>query len=248
MSDTSERPTPGENEKNAETPTNEASAAGKHELTARERAAVERMQAAGPALRLEFTQSGVLYPDHANKFAGAALLAELLGTTNGDFANGLIEQLCAASETIGQLDVGQFNYLLAGVTGFKPRDQVEAMLSTLATVFQAAAMREVQRLLTMDSKCFGSMDARLRAEHMLAYESSKLGLTFVAMIDGLMRYRARIDNVTRPERRPSSEVIQTPLPPLARSEAPAIPTVERPVPAAASRGRKARKLNGHARP
>jgi hypothetical protein len=248
MSKTSKPQTTSESEKKVDTPTSQAATSGSHDLSVRARAAMERMRAAGPTPRFVLTESGMLSPD--DPVAGAALLAELFGTTNYDFFKGSIGQLTAASKIAGQLDMDHFNYLVAAVTGFKPRSQPETMLSTLATVFHSAAMRQVQDLLTVDEKDFGGLDARQRGIHMLVSRASRLGLTSVAMIDGLMRYRAcsRIDDVTQPERRPPSEVSQTSSPPLARSEAPPIPTVERRVPAAASRARKGRKLNGHARP
>jgi hypothetical protein len=248
MSKPSKPQTTSESEKKVDTPTSQAATSANHDLSVRARAAMERMRAAGPTPRFELTESGMLSPDDPDEGAGAALLAEAFGTTNYDFYRGSVAQLAAASEIAGKVDMGRFHYLVAAATGFKPRDQVEAMFSTLASVFHSAAMSQVQDLLTFDEKDFGGLDARQRAKHMLVSDASRLGLTCMAMIDGLMRYRARIDGLTQPERRPPSEVSQTSSPPLARSEAPPIPTVERPAPAAASRRRKVRKLNGHSRP
>jgi hypothetical protein len=247
MSKTSKPQTASESEKNVDTPTSQAATAGSHVASVRARAALERLQAAGPTLRFELTESGMFSPDDPDKGAGAALLAEAFGTTNYDFYKGSIGQLAAASEIAGQVDMDRFHYLVAAATGFKPRNQVEAMLSSLATVFHSAAMRQIQDLLTVDEKDFGGLDARERGKDMLASRASRLGLTFVAMVDGLMRYRARIDDVTQPARRPPSGVSQASSPPLACSEPRPRPTVERRMPAAASRERKVRKSNGHAR-
>ena len=75
-----------------DTTTNEAEATQEGELTARERAAVERLQTAEQAVRLVFTEDGKLTPDHQNKSVGWAQIAELLGSTNLDFAAGGTQQ------------------------------------------------------------------------------------------------------------------------------------------------------------
>ena len=69
-----------------------------------------------------------LRPDHPDEAFGHLLLMEALGTTQLDFADGLLLQLANAATKGQTVDERQLNFMLAMVTGIEPRDQLEAML------------------------------------------------------------------------------------------------------------------------
>jgi len=238
-----------------DTTTNEAEATQEGELTARERAAVERLQTAEQAVRLVFTEDGKLTPDHQNKSVGWAQIAELLGSTNLDFAAGLVKQLYAASEDVGGgFNQAKFNYLFAIVTSSKPKDESQARLCAEQALVHAVLCKEARCLLTMGS-FVGSA-----AGQMSVSDLCKLVRASVALDAAIMRHRAGgvsvqnlivseggqafVGNVTRPERGPSPEMSQASPPALTRSQAVPMPVVEEAPRAVAPLARKAAKRNG----
>src|SRR5215472_183835 len=81
-------------DKNAreDVPQDGAEATQKRELTARERAALERLEAADPPLRLKLTDEEYqrAIADHPDEEVGFALIMQALGVTNAEFTRSLL--------------------------------------------------------------------------------------------------------------------------------------------------------------
>jgi hypothetical protein len=114
-----------------------------YQRTDKEKAAVkkhcDRVAAEPTTPRLKVTASDI-WPDHPDPALGSSLLAEALGTANCDFLKGLLRQLANAGSQGRGIDDEGVNFLLAVVTGFKPRDQLEAMLTAQMGVIHTAIM------------------------------------------------------------------------------------------------------------
>src|SRR6516225_7250189 len=99
------------------TPTNEAEATPKYEPTARERAALERLRAAAPPVRLKMDYEGNPVPDHTDQQVGWALVCEALCTTDIGFARYLLDQLVTATARNHKVDEDELNSQFAAVAG-----------------------------------------------------------------------------------------------------------------------------------
>ena len=122
-----------------------------------------------------------LRPDHPDEAFGHLLLMEALGTTQLDFANGLLMQLANAA-TKGQVaDERQLNFMLAMVTGIEPRDQLEAMLAAQMAAVHNATMTLARRLNHVDN--IPQQDSADRA-------FNKLARTFACQLAALKTYRS----------------------------------------------------------
>jgi hypothetical protein len=121
-----------------------------------------------------------LEPDHPHKVIGYALLLEALGTTDFDFAMGLIEQLANAGSKGREIDIRGVNFMLAIIDGIKPRDQIEAMLAAQMAAIHMATMTFARRLAHVDS--IPQQDSAERA-------FNKLTRTFATQMEALKRYR-----------------------------------------------------------
>jgi len=133
MSETSDRPTRGENDKNVDTLTDEATTAGNHELTVRERAALEWARLADPPLRLTLTADNTYeqyraVPDYPDKEVGWALIMQALGTTSRESAHGVLAQIVAASTWAGEILEDSVNSIFQFVVSCKPRNELQARL------------------------------------------------------------------------------------------------------------------------
>ncbi len=130
------------------------------------------------ALRLE--------PEHPKRAVGRALLMEALGTLDPNFLDGLLQQLSGVDiQGIAPDEVG-LNFMMAMVTGIKPRDQIETML---------AAQMAAAHMITM------SISRPLQAgkpwrERDIIASFAKLSRTFMAQVETLKRYRSVERQVT----------------------------------------------------
>jgi len=253
-------PTTGEKEKEVAIPTNEAASAGKgevsageraaaaqseknvatetanHDFSAREWAAIAKFQAADRPLRLKITEEWEITPDHPNYSVGWALVMEALGTTNHDFAVGLVDQLAAVTEWEGRIDERErkLNFLFSMVISEKPRNERQAMIAVQMAIIQSATMRAGQRLAKEEvARRLGeNAEERhlLHSEKVVALSTaeralSKLACTYVTLSDALTRSQtggdqkvtrqtvlvseggqAIVGNIMRPERQVSSDI------------------------------------------
>jgi hypothetical protein len=114
-----------------------------YQRTDKEMAAVKkhRDRAAAEPPRLKVSKSATaseISLDHPDPALGLSLLAEALGTANCDFLKGLLKQLANAGSQGRRIDDEGLNFLLAVVTGVKPRDQLEAILAAQMGVIHTA--------------------------------------------------------------------------------------------------------------
>ena len=106
---------------------------------------------------------------------------DAVGTTDGDFLQGLISSLTEANTIDNQFDKRGFDSMLSVVKGLKPRDQVEAMLGAQMAAVHSASMRFAGRLASALN--IPEMETAYRA-------LTKLTRTFAGQIDTLKRYRS----------------------------------------------------------
>ena len=104
--------------------------------TADERRAVEalfvRKKQRVPSPYMKVQNTGTVREisvDHPDPSTGHLLLMRSLGTTEADFANGLLTQLGALSGQTGQSEEAGLNFLLSVVKALEPKDEIEALLA-----------------------------------------------------------------------------------------------------------------------
>jgi len=152
-----------------------------------ERYAVEeyvgRKRKRRPCPRLRVAAKGPvadLIIDHADRETGLALLVQALGSTDPDFAAGLLTQLANASMRTRKMNEQVLNFILAVVKSISPQDEVESML---------AAQMAAVHMMTMDftSRLANANTAQQQesAERAL----NKLARTFTTQMEALKRYR-----------------------------------------------------------
>jgi hypothetical protein len=167
---------------------NEAEAEQQRELTPRERAAVKRLEAAEHLRLVADGEKAKL--DHPSLAAGRALLMEALGTTNPFFRDGLMRQLHAVSNHEEHLDIDTFNFLLAMVTGEKPRTERAAVLMAQFAAVDLALMKTVERYKHTEHMHWKNHESRIQSEHMLVSMISRLARTSVGLSDEVTRCQA----------------------------------------------------------
>jgi hypothetical protein len=121
---------------------------------------------------------------------GLSLLAEALATTDVSFVVGLISQLADAGTRGRKVAERELNFMLAVVTGAKPKDQMEAMLAAQMAAVHMATMALARRLANVENTA--QQDSAERA-------FNKLARTFAAQVEALKRYRSRGDQTVRVE-------------------------------------------------
>jgi hypothetical protein len=169
-----------------------------YEPTTREKGVLEtfnnRRRSRKPAPRLNVVTTGedgtVLKLDHAEQGVGSSLLMEATGTTDADFLDGLIRQLCSVGSHGRAADEDGLNFMLAVVKGIEPRDQVEAMLAAQMAATHNATMTFARRLNLVEN--IPQQDSAERA-------FNKLARTFASQVEALKRYRTRGEQTVRVE-------------------------------------------------
>ena len=129
------------------------SAAKTYEATLREREAMEAQRARkdkrpsrpnvtatinGGTARVIFTHSA---PDVA-----LPVFMESLGTSDEDFANGLLMQLAKLAWNCSSVNEQDFKFLLSTVAGLEPKDEAEAMLAAQMAAVHNATMASARQL------------------------------------------------------------------------------------------------------
>jgi hypothetical protein len=147
------------------------------EIAAMEKVADQRHDGVPPLTVSEDGQK--ITSAHRDAAAGMALLMEAVGTADLDFMSGFMDQLAKSGG--GEIDEKQLNFKVAVVKGFKPRDQMEAML--------AAQMANVHTLTMHFSRALAEaehLDHRDSAERTF----SRLSRTFVSQMETFKRCRS----------------------------------------------------------
>jgi hypothetical protein len=162
---------------------------------------------------------------------GTESLRKAIGADDLDFLGGTIDQLSNASSRNGTIDESQLNFMVSSIKGAKPRDQIEAMLTTQMAVMHPAVMRFAIELTHAESK---------EAIDSIGNVVNKLARTFTTLVETLQRYRstgeqklsvqnvsvsegsqAIVGNVT--QNAPDSNKVKATITPLAITDARAVP-------------------------
>ncbi|HVI13195.1 MAG TPA: hypothetical protein VM822_10025, partial [Pseudolabrys sp.] len=116
-----------------------------HKVTAAECAALKKYLArdkAKPSVRFKVSKNGGVPQiefDHPDKLIGSELLMDALATADGDFLNGIVDQIANASAHGQDIERG-LNFMLSVIKGIEPRDQLEAMLAAQMAAVHVATM------------------------------------------------------------------------------------------------------------
>jgi hypothetical protein len=132
----------------------------------------------GPRLKVMATHVEI---DHPDLLIGQIALMKAIGTTDGEFLEGLLTQLANAGSQGPKADERGINFILAVVKGIEPRDQIEAMLAAQMAAVHNATMTFARRLAHVDN--IPQQDSAQTA-------FNKLARTFAAQVEALKRYRS----------------------------------------------------------
>src|SRR5262249_24053554 len=149
-----------------------------HKVTAAERAAIKNYLArlqAKPSVRFKVSKNGSVPQiefDHPDKLIGSALLMDVLAMADGDFLNGIVDQIANASAHGQDIERG-LNFMLSVIKGIEPRDQLEAMLAAQMAAVHVATMTFARDLAPVNISAF-----------------NKLTRTFAMQMEALKRYRS----------------------------------------------------------
>ncbi len=103
----------------------------------------KRRENALPAVRFKVTSHGNVVEirnAHPDLAMGGLFLMQAFGTTNGEFAEGLIRQLGAVAGEGNAPNEDDLNYIIAMVQCIAPRDETEAMLAAQMAAIHIATM------------------------------------------------------------------------------------------------------------
>ncbi len=89
--------------------------------------------------------------DHPEPLIWLVALMEAVGTRDGDFLGGLLEQLVNAGTQGREPDEAGVNFMLSVVKDVEPRDQVVAVLATQIAAIHMATMTFARRLAHVDT-------------------------------------------------------------------------------------------------
>ena len=132
----------------------------------------------GPRLKVA---AGDVKIDHPDPLFGQLSFLKAIGSTDGDFLEGLVKQLVNAGSQGPKPDEGGINFMLSVVKGIEPRDQIEAMLAAQMAAVHAATMMFARRLAGVET--ITQQDSAQNA-------FNKLARTFAAQTEALKRYRS----------------------------------------------------------
>jgi hypothetical protein len=202
-----------------------------------ERAAIKKFfeeRKIAPAPRLKVDGNSVSI-DHPNNIIGFVLMENALGTSDGAFANGLLEQLAKATSGGSTVSESDLNFMVSVINGIEPRDQLEAMLAAQMAATHMAMLWFMQHIPRIEN--LPQQDAAERA-------INKFARTFAAQMEALKRYRsggeqkvtvqhvsvgeggqAIVGNVTQSQRENAPEKDPSPPPALTHSKIPAMEVI-----------------------
>jgi hypothetical protein len=212
-----------------------------NEVTAAERTALKRYLArdkAKPSVRFKVSKNGSVSRidiDHPDQQVGWALVMDALATADGEFLNGIADQLANASAHGQNTDERGLNFMLSVIKGIEARDQLEAMLAAQMAAVHVASMTFARRLAQVET--IPQQDSAERA-------FNKLTRTFAMQMEALKRYRtgaeqkvtlqhvsvaeggqAIVGNVTQAPRENGQEKAAAPPPALTDTNVVPMPTM-----------------------
>ncbi len=144
-----------------------------------------RRQKANPVPRLKVTKANgrdQISIDHPNNAVGFTLLMEAFGTSDPDFAQGLLKQITNVASQGQSVDEDACNFVMSVVTGLEPRDQVEAMLASQMAAIHMATLTFARKLAHVET--LDQLNANEKTVN-------KLARTFTAQVEALKRYRSK---------------------------------------------------------
>jgi len=150
-----------------------------YEVTAAECTALEKYLArakAKPSVRFKVSKNGSVPEiefDHPDKLVASALLMNAIATADGDFLDGIVQQIANASTHGQNTDERGLNFMLSVIKGIEPRDQLETMLLAQMAAVHVATMTFARDLGPADTSAF-----------------AKLTRTFAMQMEALKRYRS----------------------------------------------------------
>jgi hypothetical protein len=163
--------------------------AGSYEPTRQEVVAAETFdqraeaKAPPPSLNVDVVgEDAKISVDHRDAETGATLLLNALGTTNTNFADGLIKQLSCIATDGHDVAISDINFMVAVIGDIEPRDQMEAMLAAQMAAVHMATMSCAARLTSSD---------RLYQVEAAQKALNKLARTFATQMEALNRYRGK---------------------------------------------------------
>ena len=122
----------------------------------------------------------VLDYDHPDRGTGWLTLVNALGSSDTDFANGLLKQLVSITTAGQEPDCATANFALSVVKGLAPRDEMESMLAAQMAAVHMATMTFARRLAHVDN--IPQQDSASNA-------FNKLARTYAMQMEALKRYR-----------------------------------------------------------
>jgi len=160
---------------------------------------------------------------------------DALATADGEFLNGIADQLANASAHGQNTEERGLNFMLSVIKGIEARDQLEAMLAAQMAAVHVASMTFARRLAQVET--IPQQDSAERA-------FNKLTRTFAMQMEALKRYRtgaeqkvtlqhvsvaeggqAIVGNVTQAPRENGQEKAAAPPPALTDTNVVPVPTM-----------------------
>jgi hypothetical protein len=152
-----------------------------HELCAAFR---KRRDNAAPAVRFKVTSEDNVVEirnAHPDLAMGGLFLMQAFGTTNGEFAEGLIKQLADVVGKGKAPNEADLNYIIAMLQGIGPRDETGAMLATQMTAIHCLTMTAARRLGNVEN---------IQQQDSASNMFNKLARTFTSQVEALKKYRS----------------------------------------------------------
>lgn len=137
------------------------------------------------------SSSDGIYIDHPDETIGHAVMLTALGTSNPEFATGIIDQIVKHTKAASDGGIIKANFMLSIIQGIEPRDEIEAMLALQMASVHMATMTVAGRLASCNNIL--EQDSTERA-------FNKLTRTFASQIEALKRYRSDGRQTVRVER------------------------------------------------
>lgn len=142
-----------------------------------------------PVPRLKIGDRGRLEPQYPNKLIGFDLLMKALGTRNGDFLQGILDQLRDLYLTGTTPSIDRLNFALAMIVGQKPRNETEAMLALQMAAIHMEIIPAMQELSSA-SKLHPEHPARARRLDSAVRTANSLAKTFALQMETTKRIRS----------------------------------------------------------
>jgi hypothetical protein len=123
-----------------------------------------------------------IIPDCEDHAEGMERIRKAIGANSSDFVNEMLVELAEVATRNGVTSLQKLNFLVSVVTEIKPRDAIEAMFASQMAVIHVRAMKLAEFLANARTP---------KEEQHHEYLLNKCLRTFVALVDGLERYRSR---------------------------------------------------------